>query len=152
MDLHLKGKKVFISGSTKGIGFETARLFLEEGATVIINGRTKKSVESALISLNNDNVSGLVGDFMNDFQVKKLIDHIPDDIDILVNNVGVFRGKEFKDETIEDMQKIIDQLQEELHSYNEHHNLEIASYKSSIKRLTQTNNKISPDTSFSHHG
>ena len=102
MDLHLKGKKVFISGSTKGIGFETARLFLEEGATVIINGRTNKSVESALISLNNDNVSGLVGDFMNDFQVKKLIDHIPDDIDILVNNVGVFRGKEFKDETVED--------------------------------------------------
>ena len=102
MDLHLKGKKVFISGSTKGIGFETARLFLEEGATVIINGRTKKSVESALISLNNDNVSGLVGNFMNDFQVKKLIDHIPDDIDILVNNVGVFRGKEFKDETVED--------------------------------------------------
>jgi NAD(P)-dependent dehydrogenase (short-subunit alcohol dehydrogenase family) len=39
---------------------------------------------------------------MNDFQVKKLIDHIPDDIDILVNNVGVFRGKEFKDETVED--------------------------------------------------
>lgn len=102
MDLHLKGKKVFISGSTKGIGFETARLFLEEGAIVIINGRTKKSVESALSSLNNDNVSGLVGDFMNDFQVKKLIDHIPDDIDILVNNVGVFRGKEFKDETVED--------------------------------------------------
>ena len=47
MDLHLKGKKVFISGSTKGIGFETARLFLEEGATAIINGRTKKSVEVA---------------------------------------------------------------------------------------------------------
>ena len=102
MDLHLKGKKVFISGSTKGIGFETARLFLEEGATVIINGRTKKSVESALSSLNNDNVSGLVGDFVNNFQVKKLINHIPDDIDILVNNVGVFRGKEFKDETVED--------------------------------------------------
>ena len=102
MDLLLKGKKVFISGSTKGIGFETARLFLEEGATVIINGRTKKSVESALSSLNNDNVSGLVGDFIDDFQVKNLIDQIPHDIDILVNNVGIFRGKEFKDETIDD--------------------------------------------------
>ena len=102
MDLHLKGKKVFISGSTKGIGFETARLFLEEGATVIINGRTKKSVEAALSSLNSDNVSGLVADFLKDSQVETLIDQIPDDIDILVNNVGIFRGKEFKDETIDD--------------------------------------------------
>ena len=102
MDLHLKGKKVFISGSTRGIGFETARLFLEEGATVIINGRTKKSVEAALSSLNSDNVSGLVGDFLKDSQVETLIDHIPNDIDILVNNVGIFRGKEFKDETIND--------------------------------------------------
>jgi NAD(P)-dependent dehydrogenase (short-subunit alcohol dehydrogenase family) len=102
MDLHLKGKKVFISGSTKGIGFETARLFIEEGATVIINGRTKKSVESALSSLNSDNVSGLVADFLKDSQVETLIDHIPNDIDILVNNVGIFRGKDFKDETIDD--------------------------------------------------
>ena len=102
MDLHLKGKKVFISGSTKGIGFETARLFLEEGAKVIINGRTKKSVESALSSLNSENVSGLVADFLKDSQVETLIDQIPNDIDILVNNVGIFRGKEFKDETIED--------------------------------------------------
>ncbi len=102
MDLHLKGKKVFISGSTKGIGFETARLFLEEGATVIINGRTKKSVEAALSSLNSDNVSGLVADFLEDSQVETLIDQIPYDIDILVNNVGIFRGKEFKDETVDD--------------------------------------------------
>ena len=102
MDLHLKGKKVFISGSTKGIGYETARLYLEEGATVIINGRTKKSVEAALSSLNSDNVSGLVADFLEDSQVKTLIDLIPNDIDILVNNVGIFRGKEFKDETVDD--------------------------------------------------
>ncbi len=102
MDLHLKGKKVFISGSTKGIGFETARLFLEEGATVIINGRTKKSVEAALSSLNSHNVSGLVADFLEDSQVETLIDQIPNDIDILVNNVGIFRGKEFKDETVDD--------------------------------------------------
>ena len=102
MDLHLKGKKVFISGSTKGIGFETARLLLQEGATVIINGRTKKSVEAALSSLNSDNVSGLVADFLEDSQVETLIDQIPNDIDILVNNVGIFRGKEFKDETVDD--------------------------------------------------
>ena len=59
MNLNLKDKKVFISGSTKGIGFETARLFLKEGAKVIINGRTNKSVQDALSLLNNDKVKEL---------------------------------------------------------------------------------------------
>ena len=102
MDLNLEGKKVFISGSTKGIGFETARLFLNEGAKVIINGRTNKSVQDALSNLNNDGVTGLVADFMDDSQVKTLIENIPNDIDILVNNVGIFKGKDFNDETVED--------------------------------------------------
>ena len=102
MDLNLEGKKVFISGSTKGIGFETARLFLDEGAKVIINGRTSKSVQDALRNLNNDSATGQVADFMDDSQVKTLIENIPNDIDILVNNVGIFKGKDFNDETVED--------------------------------------------------
>ena len=102
MDLNIEGKKVFISGSTKGIGFETARLFLNEGAKVIINGRTNKSVQDALSNLNNDGVTGLVADFMDDSQVKTLIENIPNDIDILVNNVGIFKGKDFNNETVED--------------------------------------------------
>ena len=102
MNFNLEGKKVFISGSTKGIGFETARLFLNEGAKVIINGRTNKSVQDALSNLNNDGVTGLVADFMDDSQVKTLIENIPNDIDILVNNVGIFKGKDFNDETVED--------------------------------------------------
>ena len=102
MNLNLKNKKVFISGSTKGIGYETARLFLDEGAQVIINGRTKSSLDDALSKLNNKNASGIVTDFLDDSQVEKLIDEIPDDIDILINNVGIFRGKDFFDETKED--------------------------------------------------
>ena len=102
MNLNLKNKKVFISGSTKGIGYETARLFLDEGAQVIINGRTKSSLDDALSKLNNKNASGIVTDFLDDSQVEKLIDEIPDDIDILINNVGIFRGKNFFDETKED--------------------------------------------------
>ena len=85
MNLDLKNKKVFISGSTKGIGFETAKLFLEEGSTVIINGRTKKSVERALNKLNNKNVSGISADFLDNAQIDELIKKIPDDIDIIIN-------------------------------------------------------------------
>ena len=69
MNLDLKDKKVFISGSTKGIGFETAKLFLEEGSSVIINGRTKEGVETALNKLNNKNVSGIYADFLDNTQI-----------------------------------------------------------------------------------
>ena len=104
MDLDLKDKKVFISGSTKGIGFETAKLFLAEGSNVIINGRTKEGVESAINKLNNKNVSGIFADFLDNDQVDELIKKIPDDIDIIINNVGIFRGKDFYSETIKDWQ------------------------------------------------
>ena len=89
LNLNLKNKKVFISGSTKGIGYETARLFLEEGALVTINGRTKYSVDDALSKLNNKNASGIITDFLDDSQVEKLTDEIPHDIDILINNAGI---------------------------------------------------------------
>ena len=102
MNLDLKNKKVFISGSTKGIGFETAKVFIEEGASVIINGRTKDSVEEAIKKLNNKNVSGLVADFLDESQVDELINKIPKDVDIIVNNVGIFRGKDFYSETDDD--------------------------------------------------
>ena len=101
MDLKLKNKTVFVSGSSKGIGFETAKLFLEEGATVIINGRTEKSVKNALKKLNTHKVSGIAADFIEDKQIDELIKKLPD-IDILVNNVGIFRGKSFYDETEKD--------------------------------------------------
>ena len=48
MDLELKEKTVFITGSTAGIGFATAKALLSEGAIVIINGRTSASVEAAI--------------------------------------------------------------------------------------------------------
>ena len=101
MDLKLKNKTVFISGSSKGIGFETAKLFLEEEARVIINGRTEDSVKNALKKLNSPKVSGIHTDFINNKEVDELISKLPD-IDILVNNVGIFRGKTFYDETDKD--------------------------------------------------
>ncbi len=48
MDLKLKGKLAFVSGSTAGIGFAIAKRLLNEGADVVINGRTKANVDQAV--------------------------------------------------------------------------------------------------------
>jgi NAD(P)-dependent dehydrogenase (short-subunit alcohol dehydrogenase family) len=51
MDLGIAGKLALVSGSTQGIGYATAKLLLEEGASVIINGRNTETLERALSEL-----------------------------------------------------------------------------------------------------
>jgi NAD(P)-dependent dehydrogenase (short-subunit alcohol dehydrogenase family) len=98
MDLNLKGKTAFISGSTQGIGFAVARQLLEEGARVIINGRNQQRINEALEKLSSAvphaNVSGLAADFSSAEEVNALISQLPD-IDILINNAGIFEPKPF---------------------------------------------------------
>jgi NAD(P)-dependent dehydrogenase (short-subunit alcohol dehydrogenase family) len=98
MDLKLKGKTAFISGSTNGIGFAIAKKLLEENATVVINGRTQESIDGALKELKElfpqGNVTGIPADFSNAEQVNSLIGKLPE-IDILVNNIGIFEPKPF---------------------------------------------------------
>ena len=105
MDLQLKDKIAFISGSTAGIGYAIAQRFLMEGAQVIINGRTQESVDNAIDELKKSvpesKVSGIFADFSKVEEVDNLIKKLPD-IDILVNNVGIFEPKEFKDIPDED--------------------------------------------------
>ena len=57
MDLQLRSKTAFISGSTQGIGFSIARLLLIEGARVIINGRTQEKNSLELICQKNKLIS-----------------------------------------------------------------------------------------------
>ena len=105
MDLQLKGKTAFISGSTQGIGFAAAKLLLQEGATVIINGRTEARVKEAVQKLKdlvpNCPVSGIAADFTKLDDVEQLMEKLPS-IDILVNNAGIFEPKAFEDIPDED--------------------------------------------------
>ena len=48
MNLQLEGKRALVTGSTAGIGFAIAEALANEGATVIVNGRTQKRVDEAL--------------------------------------------------------------------------------------------------------
>jgi len=52
MDLRLTGKLALVSGSTAGIGYAIAEALVREGARVVVNGRTRQSVEPAVASLN----------------------------------------------------------------------------------------------------
>ncbi len=105
MDLQLKTKTAFISGSTRGIGFAIAKRLLEEGANVIINGRNEKTVNMVVKKLTDEfphlNISGLVADFSKPDEVAGLIEQLPK-IHILINNVGIFEQKDFTEITDQD--------------------------------------------------
>lgn len=98
MDLQLKNKTVFITGSTGGIGFATAKLFLQEGASVILNGRYQHSVDNSVEMLVTQfptaKINGIAADFAKKEEIETLIKQLPN-IDILVNNVGIFASTSF---------------------------------------------------------
>src|SRR4051812_6105382 len=93
MDLQLKGKRAFVSGSTQGIGYAIARALLSEGASVVINGRSADKAQHAAqqleLEVRGAVVSAMVADFEDPAQVRRLLDDLGE-VDILVNNVGVF--------------------------------------------------------------
>ncbi|SFT96639.1 NAD(P)-dependent dehydrogenase, short-chain alcohol dehydrogenase family [Algoriphagus locisalis] len=98
MDLKVESKKAFISGSTQGIGFAIARQLLDEGAEVVLNGREEKKLKRAVEKLTQEypqsTVTGIAADFSDGEEVNALLSELGD-IDILVNNVGVFELKAF---------------------------------------------------------
>jgi NAD(P)-dependent dehydrogenase (short-subunit alcohol dehydrogenase family) len=99
MDLQLKGKKVLVTGSTAGIGFAAARAFAVEGASVIINGRKQDRVDSAIAQIRkfqpSAELTGIAADVSNAAGCAKLIQTVPD-VDVLVNNMGIFEPKPFE--------------------------------------------------------
>ncbi|WP_239168000.1 SDR family NAD(P)-dependent oxidoreductase [Catellatospora coxensis] len=99
MDLQLTGKIAFISGSTQGIGYATAKALAAEGSEVILNGRDPQKLTEAVDRLRREvpgaSVSGHSADFAVTEDVDRLCDQIPS-VDILINNVGLFELKPFE--------------------------------------------------------
>jgi NAD(P)-dependent dehydrogenase (short-subunit alcohol dehydrogenase family) len=108
MDLQLQGTRAFISGSTQGIGYAIAHALLGEGVSVVINGRSDDRVEMAVRRLRTEvpgaAVSGIAADYEDPEQVRRLLD-VLGDIDILVNNVGLFELKGFQEISDDDWQR-----------------------------------------------
>jgi NAD(P)-dependent dehydrogenase (short-subunit alcohol dehydrogenase family) len=105
MDLQLTNKKALVTGSTAGIGLAIASLLAQEGADVIVNGRTQQRVDQALRQIKADkkdaHATGIAADLGTKQGVALLTSKVPA-LDILVNNLGIFEVKPFPQITDED--------------------------------------------------
>ncbi|GEO66785.1 SDR family NAD(P)-dependent oxidoreductase [Levilactobacillus spicheri] len=100
MDLHLTHKTALITGSTKGIGKAIATELAREGADVVINGRKQADVDQVVAELQAafpaTQPRGVAVDIAQPDQQQRLFDQIPQ-IDILVNNMGIFGPMDYWD-------------------------------------------------------
>lgn len=97
LDLKLKDKVVLVTGSTSNIGYATARAFLKEGATVIVNSNDPIAVTAAIDSLRRETGRaplGFTADVTKPADIAKLVATHPR-VDVLVNNVGGMIPAEF---------------------------------------------------------
>src|SRR5438309_8487710 len=93
MDLKLRGKTAFVSGSTAGIGFAIAQELAREGAQVVVNGRTQERVDAAVRAIGGT-VRGVAADLGTARGAERVVQAVRE-VDILVNNVGIFEAKPF---------------------------------------------------------
>lgn len=105
MDLQLTGKSAFVSGSTQGIGYAVADALTAEGVDVIVNGRDATRVGAAVDRLRSAHPGaaprGIVADFADAGSVERLLSSVGD-VDVLVNNVGLFGLADFDQLTDDD--------------------------------------------------
>jgi hypothetical protein len=94
MDLQLEGKRALVTGSTAGIGLAIATALVREGAAVIVNGRTEERVASALAE--SGAAYGIAADLGTEAGARAVIERFPE-VDILVNNLGIFEPKPFEE-------------------------------------------------------
>lgn len=93
MNLQLDGKTALVTGSTAGIGLAIAAALTEEGASVIVNGRSQKRVDEAVKKIGA--AHGIAADLGTESGARAVIGRFPE-VDILVNNLGIFEPKPFE--------------------------------------------------------
>lgn len=111
MELGLRGKTALVTGSTAGIGLATAVGLAREGAHVIVTGRTeervKRAQEHVLKAIPGAKVSGVAAD-LGTAQGAAAVTRAFPEVDVLVNNLGIFEPKPFEQIPDEDWQRFFE--------------------------------------------
>jgi uncharacterized protein len=104
--MELKGKRVLITGASRGIGESLARAFAGAGATVALVARTENALRALAVELGG---SAHVADLSDPLQVATLIQRVEHEIgpvDVLVNNAGVDTIGAFTDGPGDDLRRV----------------------------------------------
>jgi NAD(P)-dependent dehydrogenase (short-subunit alcohol dehydrogenase family) len=111
MKIDLKGKTALVTGSTTGIGHAVARALAAAGAEVTINGRAQGKVDAAAAALTKAvpgaKIRGVAADVSTAAGCKTLVAALPE-VDILINNAGIFEPKGFFDIPDEDWSRFFE--------------------------------------------
>src|SRR3989454_1209434 len=111
MTLQLKNKFALVTGSTAGIGFAIAKALAAEGARVIVNGRSETRVTEAIAAIRahipSARLEALALDLSKADGAMETIKRFPD-LDVLVNNLGVYEPKPFEQITDAEWSAIIE--------------------------------------------
>src|SRR6185369_2322802 len=102
--------RALVSGSTAGIGYAIAAALAREGARVVVNGRTQRGVDDALARLRAETrgeIEGYAGDLADAAAAEALARAVPD-VEILVNNLGIFEAKPFESIPDEDWRRFFE--------------------------------------------
>ncbi|MES3020453.1 MAG: SDR family oxidoreductase [Pseudomonadota bacterium] len=104
-------KTVIVTGASSGIGFAIARAYLGRGYNVVANARTLERLESAASKLGNPtNLLLVAGDIALPATAKAMFERAIaafGQVDILINNAGVFIAKPVGDYTEDDLETIV---------------------------------------------
>ncbi|MBR2188961.1 MAG: SDR family oxidoreductase [Eubacterium sp.] len=107
MDLKLNDKLILVTGSTAGMGKALAKILLQEGAKVIINARTEASVDKIWDELCEYGApEKAIGDLATAEGAQAVINAVDaiGELDVLVNNAGIYNAIPFEEMTDEDWQ------------------------------------------------
>jgi NAD(P)-dependent dehydrogenase (short-subunit alcohol dehydrogenase family) len=111
MNVQLENKTALITGSTAGIGFAIAKALAADGARVIVNGRAEARVTEAIASIRagfpSARLEALALNLSKADAAMETTKRFPD-VDVLVNNLGIYEVKPFEQITDEDWSAIIE--------------------------------------------